>query len=234
MNCIIIDDDKITQTLIQSFINKAGLLSCKGAFSNPLEAVSAITSTAIDIIFLDIEMPEMSGFDFLDEHEYKSQIIVVSGNEKYALSTFDYNITDYLLKPFTYQRFIKALNKCIDRYIDHNSCKLGDYIFIKQNNKYLRLQINQIAYIDFRDNEISVETQNTSYIIPSDTNIDPLVTHDLFVRINNCSVLNPSFITEHNDEFVTFLSAGLTKIIMLEEEFKLNAIKQFKTKKSKT
>jgi DNA-binding LytR/AlgR family response regulator len=233
MNCIIIDDDKLTQTLIQSFINKSELLSCKGTFSNPLEASSVITKQPIDLIFLDIEMPQMSGFDFMDEHDYKSQVIVISGNEKYALSTFDYDITDYLLKPFTYQRFNKAIYKCIDRQIYNNSCKIGNYIFIKQNKEYRRILIEQITYIDFIDNEICVETQSASYIIPKNTNIDPLVTHDIFVRINSSSVLNTSYIIEYTDKEVTFLSAGLTKKIILEEEFKLNAIKKFKLKNKK-
>ena len=99
MNCIVVDDSEMVQKQIAGFIEKSGFLTCCGTFANP------------------IGMPQMSGFDFLDKYKKNIQIIVISASRKYALDAYDYDITDYLLKPIAYERFLVAANKAVEKHI---------------------------------------------------------------------------------------------------------------------
>lgn len=106
MNCIIIDDDKLSRKIIEEFVGRTESLQLIHSYENAVDAINAFkTEQDIDLIFLDIEMPEMSGLDFLDTLKNPPQIIIISSKDKYALNAFEYDVTDYLLKPISYSRF---------------------------------------------------------------------------------------------------------------------------------
>ena len=112
MNCIIIDDEKVSRFLIEKFVTKTQSLNLINSYSSAIDAINAIESNNnIDIIFLDIEMPEMTGIDFIKNFTNLPQIIIISAQEKYAIDAIEYNVTDYLLKPVSYPRFLKAISK---------------------------------------------------------------------------------------------------------------------------
>lgn len=117
MNCIVVDDSEMVQKQIAGFIEKSGFLTCCGTFANPVGIETCIDENNVSLIFLDIEMPQMSGFDFLDKYKKNIQIIVISASRKYALEAYDYDITDYLLKPIAYERFLVAANKAVEKHI---------------------------------------------------------------------------------------------------------------------
>lgn len=119
MNCIVVDDSEVIRTQIAGFINKSGFLTCCGTFANPVGIEKCIEENNVSLIFLDIEMPQMSGFDFLDKYKKDIQIVVISASRKYALEAYDYDITDYLLKPIAYERFLTAANKALEKHILH-------------------------------------------------------------------------------------------------------------------
>ena len=109
MNCIIIDDDQMSRRVIEEFVARTDQLNLLSSYENAVDAINAFsTGEDIDLIFLDIEMPEMSGIDFLETLQNPPQIIIVSSKEKYALDAFNYDVTDYLLKPVNYSRFFYA------------------------------------------------------------------------------------------------------------------------------
>ncbi|MBO7132924.1 MAG: response regulator [Bacteroidales bacterium] len=117
MNCIVVDDSEVVQKQIAGFVEKSGILTCCGTFANPIGIENCIEENNVSLIFLDIEMPQMSGFDFLDKYRKDVQIIVISGSRKYALESYNYDITDYLLKPISYERFLVAANKAVEKHI---------------------------------------------------------------------------------------------------------------------
>jgi len=117
MNCIIVDDSELVRTQMSGFIEKSEFLTCCGSFANPVGIEKCIEENDVSLIFLDIEMPLMSGFDFLDKYNKDIQIIVISASRKYALESYDYDITDYLLKPIAYDRFLVAANKALEKHI---------------------------------------------------------------------------------------------------------------------
>ena len=113
MNCIIIDDDPLSLQVVEEFVKRTEFLELKYTFNDAVEAINTINVSEenIDLIFLDIEMPEMSGIEFLNTVKDLPQVIIISSQEKYALQAFDYDVVDYLLKPITFSRFYKAASK---------------------------------------------------------------------------------------------------------------------------
>lgn len=114
MNCIIVDDDLFSTRLIADFIRRTSTVSLLSTFTNAIDAIDyiSVSKEKTEIIFLDIEMPEMSGMDFIKSVDIRNtQVIIYSSQEKYALESYEYNVCDYLLKPVTYARFIKSINK---------------------------------------------------------------------------------------------------------------------------
>src|SRR5512133_891285 len=112
MNCIIVDDDKLSCKIIEGYVHKYSSLNLVGIYNDAIEARNILTQRRdIDLIFLDIMMPEMDGFDFIGSLESPPNIIIISSAEEHALKAFDFNAVDYLLKPVTYSRFCKAIDK---------------------------------------------------------------------------------------------------------------------------
>jgi len=138
MNCIIVDDDSFVRRITEDFVKKTESLHLVHSLSNAVDAINIVSSNEnVDLIFLDIEMPEMTGIDFLNALNILPQIIIISSKEKYAISAFEYDVTDYLLKPFTYSRFCKAVTKALDRQEKNRMHAKADEIFKCTNGIFL-------------------------------------------------------------------------------------------------
>ena len=117
MNCIIIDDDKLSRKVIQEYVERTDMLNLLAVYDSAVNAINALKKVEeeVELVFLDIEMPDMSGMEFLKNLDNYPQIIIVSAKEQYALEAFEYDVTDYLLKPVAYARFFKAIGKALNR-----------------------------------------------------------------------------------------------------------------------
>ncbi len=231
MNCIIIDDDIMTQNLLSNYVERSGLISCIGTFNNPVEVQEILRNQKIDLIFLDIEMPEMNGLDFLEYFSSKQQIIIISANDKHALSTFEYyNVTDYLLKPISIERFKKSLDKFIDKYVELNSCCINNNIFVKHNENYVKICLEDIHYIEFLEDNAIFETIDRNFCCTNQRMMESLITKDEFVRINNSVLMNIRYIIEIKNAHVKILSNGNYKSVAIESEFLANLEQKFKNK----
>src|SRR6056297_3628371 len=166
MNCIIIDDDALSRRVVEEFVKRTDFLDLLHSFENAVEAVNRYDTVEadIDLIFLDIEMPEMDGIDFLNTLKNLPQVIIISSQEKYALSAFDYDVTDYLLKPITYGRFYKAVTKAHNIFATpvHD---VADEIFIKKNSALVRLKYEDIIWVEALENYVIVNTFEDKYTI---------------------------------------------------------------------
>jgi two-component SAPR family response regulator len=132
MNCIIVDDDKLSCKLLEGYVAKSSSLNLIGAYNDSVSARNILSKRQdVELIILDIEMPEMDGFDFIRSLEFPPNIIIVSSAEEYALQAFDFNVVDYLLKPVQYSRFCKAIDKTIRYFSRKENAGSGDQeIFI--------------------------------------------------------------------------------------------------------
>ncbi|MCX7955097.1 MAG: LytTR family DNA-binding domain-containing protein [Bacteroidales bacterium] len=172
MNCIIIDDDPLATRIISEYIAKTDFLQLLKTFDNAVSAINYIEKTkeSIHIIFLDIELPEMSGIDFLDTlKKSDAQIIIISGKEKYAIKAFDYEVTDYLLKPITYARFYKAVNRALNNIenlsVSKKELNSNYEFFIKKSATLVKLNVNEICYIEALENYVTIHTNTEKHTI---------------------------------------------------------------------
>ncbi|MBN2806053.1 MAG: response regulator transcription factor [Prolixibacteraceae bacterium] len=198
MNCLIIDDDKLSRKLLEKFVEKTELLDQYYSFPGAIEAINFIRKgeQKVDLIFLDIEMPDMNGVEFMQSlGDHPVQIIVVSSKEKYALDAIEYDVTDYLLKPVTYVRFLKATEKAMSRLREEMlpaSNSKNDF-FIRNNSSLKRLHYDDVIWIEALENYIVVYTFDEKYTIHFTMKavMDQLPA-DLFFRIHRSFIVNRS------------------------------------------
>lgn len=203
MNCIIIDDDDFFVSIIEEYFNMVDYLNLLGTFHNPVDAMSVLKADQpVHLIFLDVEMPKMSGIEFLENLKNLPQIIMMSAKEKYALDAFDYDVTDYLLKPVSYARFLKAVEKAHERYQkSYFPTEINDGIFIKNSSSLISLKYDEILWIQALENYIAINTYDAKYtILFTMKAIEKKLPQEQFVRVHRSYIVNLSKISviEHN------------------------------------
>jgi len=144
--CIIIEDEPLALERTASFVKKVPSLDLVATFDNALSGLQHLNSTPTDILFLDIKMDELSGIELLESTNIDSQIIITTAYQEYALKGYELDITDYLLKPFTFQRFLQAVSKAQSN-LNANSSQ-PEYIFIKSEGKLVKVNYSEILYIE--------------------------------------------------------------------------------------
>ena len=167
MNCIIIEDHPESRTLIEIFVKKTGSINLINSHATAVEAInSGDNKDNIDLVFLDIELPEMTGMEYLRTLTSNPQVIIISAQDKYALEAFEYDVTDYLLKPVTYSRFFKSVNKALIRYKkDKNVVKSQNEIFIRKDSSLVKLIFDEILWIEAMENYVMVNTIDEKYTV---------------------------------------------------------------------
>src|SRR5664279_1259811 len=150
INCIAIDDEPLALSKLEGFISKVPELRLFRTFDDPVEAIGWLKETSVDLIFLDIQMEQLTGIQFLEAIEPSSKIIITTAYDQYAIKGFELNVTDYLLKPYSFQRFVLSINKVIE-YFSHTSEIKPDndaFIFVKTEYRLERIDLNDILYIE--------------------------------------------------------------------------------------
>ena len=146
-NCIIIEDEPLALERTKGFVCKIPFLNLVGTFDNALDGLAHLNSNEVDILFLDINMDELSGIELLNRTKINSEVIITTAYQEYALKGYELNITDYLLKPFTFDRFLLAVNKAQEN-LNKTSNVNKDYIFIKTESRLEKITIDDILYIE--------------------------------------------------------------------------------------
>lgn len=221
MNCIIIDDDIMSRRVIEEFVNRTEQLILLNSYENAVDAINAFnTGEDIDLIFLDIEMPEMSGIDFLETLQNPPQIIIVSSKEKYALDAFNYDVTDYLLKPVTYSRFFKAINKANVRFKNKVDTKENE-IFIKKNSALVRLKYDEILWVEALENYVIFTTYSDKYTIHFTMKaIEQKLPSNMFTRVHRSFIVNTHSINLIEDNAIVINTKEGNKTIPIGKSYK--------------
>jgi len=223
MNCIIVDDDILTCKILEEYANKSTALNLISTFSDPLAARDILTIRQdIDLVILDIQMPELNGFEFIGSLDFPPNIIIVSSTEEFAFKAFDFNVVDYLLKPVTYSRFCKAVDKTI-RYFSHkeptNNC--CEEIFIKEGTSLIKLKLTEIIYIEALENYITLNTGNHRYTIHFTMKaIENHFSSGIFIRVHRSFIINKSMIQSIKENTIDILIGGSVKKIPVGKSFR--------------
>jgi len=210
MKCIIIDDDRLVREITESFVQKTAPLVLLHSLSSALDAMNVLNAgDNIDLIFLDIEMPEMTGIEFLNSLKALPQIIIISSKEKYAINAFDYDVTDYLLKPFSYSRFCKAVNKALERQKTQKQT-LESEIFIKHNNSLVKVNYSDILWIEAMENYININTFNEKYtMLFTMRAIEEKLPQKQFFRVHRSYIVNIDKIQSIEDNAIHILTNNM-------------------------
>jgi two-component system, LytTR family, response regulator len=146
--CIIIEDEPLALDKTRDFVNKVPFLHLSATFDNALLGLAYLNNNKVDLLFLDINMDELSGIELLESSKINSQVIITTAYQEYALKGYELQITDYLLKPFTFNRFLQAVNKAQENLIRHSSESQPNFIFVKTENRLEKIMLNEIVYIE--------------------------------------------------------------------------------------
>lgn len=165
IKCIITDDEPFARKGLQGYVSQIDFLELRGVCENALELNSLIKQEPIDLLFLDIEMPYMTGIDFLKNLPIPPRVIFTTAYEKYALQGFELEVLDYLLKPIPFDRFLKAANKAFDYFRQQQApAPAEDYIFVKADSKLEKIQFADILFAEALENYVAIYTREKKII----------------------------------------------------------------------
>ncbi len=206
LRCIVVDDSSLQRLSITKMVKDHPNLVLVAEHNNALDTKRELESSKVDLIFLDIEMPILSGFDLLDNLEEKPEIIFVTGKTQYAFQAFNYQAIDYLQKPVIKDRFNVAVKKALDLYLVKNE-KLNtldeNYIFIKSNLKKHRLYLDKVKYVEAFGDYVKIVTDGETYTVLSTMKgfADSLPS-DQFLRVHKSFIVNLFRIKNYSSKIV--------------------------------
>ena len=201
MRCLIVDDDEMARASLEHLCSKMDELEIVASCDNGIEAMKLLKRESIDLVFLDIEMPDLSGLDLVKTLDHLPQIIFVSGHTKYAVEAFEYHVTDFLVKPIDLPRLIKAVDHA--RHLMEKKQQTNDLreLFVKVDGRLVRLSYDDILYVESIGDYVIFHTVKKERFIVHSTlkNIDAKLQHPEFLKVHRAFVVN------------------LTKIVDIEE-----------------
>ncbi|SDB42832.1 two component transcriptional regulator, LytTR family [Flavobacteriaceae bacterium MAR_2010_188] len=216
VNCIIVDDESLAREIIESHLSKIEGIKVVAQCKNALEAFSIIQKSKIDLVFLDINMPEISGISFAESINSDIKIIFTTAYRDYAVEGFELRAVDYLLKPISFERLLKAINayfnihKSID-INDKNETKESDLLFVRADRKMVRIDFSDILYIESLSDYIKIHTKEKSIVTRENiSTIEEKLPSKDFIRIHRSFIVSTSKITSFTNEFISIEGQDLT------------------------
>ena len=166
IKCIITDDEPFARKGLQGYIAQIDFLELKGVCENALELNSLLKKESVDLLFLDIEMPYLTGIEFLRQLPAPPRVIFTTAYEKYAVQGFELEVLDYLMKPISFDRFFRAANKAFDYFKqqNQNTGSTGDYIFVKADSKLEKIAFADILFAEALENYVAIYTREKKII----------------------------------------------------------------------
>ena len=183
--CIIIEDEPLALEKTKDFVHKVPFLQLSATFDNALNGLAYLNNNKVDVLFLDINMDELSGIELLESSKISSQVIITTAYQEYALKGYELKITDYLLKPFTFNRFLQAVNKAQENLSQRSVVKPVDFIFVKTENRLEKIMINDILYIEGMRDYLRIHTSSKKIMtLQSFTELEQLIPAQLVCRVH--------------------------------------------------
>ena len=214
MNCIIIDDEEFARAIIEQFIKKNESLTLKAQFSNAIEAIKYLNENEVDLIFLDIHMPDFTGFDFIKTIKQTSKIVLTTSDKNFALEAFEYNsIVDYLVKPISIERFNKAVDKAFKFTLTNQPTQpfLSESgqpenendLYVNINRRLIKIDIPSIKIIEAKGDYILIKTLEKNYTVHAPLKkIKDKLPEDIFVQTHRSFIINIKKIIDIEDNSV--------------------------------
>lgn len=196
LSCIIVDDEPIARQILHEFVDQVPYMDLQGKFESAMKAEAFLKNNVTDIIFLDIEMPKVSGLQLLQKLDIESMVILTTAFPRYALEGYELDIIDYLLKPFAFNRFLKAVQKAKDYYqMKHmaSATLQPSYIFIKSEKRIEKIELNDILYAESVGNYVCIYTSNKKILAYlTMKSLESQLPSNEFIKIHQSYLVNAS------------------------------------------
>src|SRR5215210_1724621 len=207
IKCIIIEDEPLAVKILSDYISQAPFLELQGSFKDAILATDWLRHNNTDLIFLDIHLPKLKGMAFLKTLSHPPAVIITTAYHQYAIEGFDLNVTDYLLKPFEFERFLIAVNKVKtaqkETQVPSESGEIKDYLFLNVQKKKVKILFSEIVYIESQREYIKIITTKREYISKMSTHeIEEMLPENLFKRIHRSFIVSVSKIESYTAEMV--------------------------------
>jgi len=204
INCIIVDDEQHAIDILVHYVNQTPHLHLLSTTTNPIEALQVVATQKVDLVFLDIQMPELSGIDFIKAIQGKAKVILTTAYSDFALESYELDVVDYLLKPIRLPRFLQAVQKATKELEEHNDEKptlsVGDddYIFVKTESKgkLLKINLDEIDYIEGMKNYVAIYCGGKKTLVyTSMKDLEERLSKKQFIRVHKSYIIPITKIT---------------------------------------
>ena len=199
LKCLIVDDEVLAQDVIEKYISNIPTLKLVGKCDNAVETISFLHNNSVDLLFLDLNMPELSGLEMLKTLTNPPKVILTTAYSEYALESYEYGVVDYLLKPIKLERFIKDVNKVVEQYSENTvredipEKQHSQTIFIKEDQVTYQVNLNDILFVEAYGNYLKIHTKEKVFVT-RDTmhDIEKRLSVELFLRIHKSFIISLS------------------------------------------
>ncbi|MFW5701136.1 MAG: LytR/AlgR family response regulator transcription factor [Cyclobacteriaceae bacterium] len=193
INCIAIEDEPLALKKIKEFIEQVDFLNLLEGFNNAVDAIGFLKKKSVDLIFLDIRMKKLSGIQFLESLQIKPKVIITSAYDEYALKGYELDVTDYLLKPFIFERFLMSVDKVYNQLFGIVSTNSNDFIFIKTEYRIEKVEIKDILFIQGMKDYLQIHTTDRKIMtLQTFRNLLEILPQINFQRVHNSYIISIS------------------------------------------
>jgi two-component system, LytTR family, response regulator len=197
--CLIVEDEPLARNLLTEYVKKVSFLTLVKACSNPMEALEVLRTNSIDILFLDIQMPEITGITLLKILQKKPMVILTTAYSEYALESYELDVVDYLLKPITFDRFLKAVDKASQRLTSPapnpvvekiQSETSPDFVFVKDGTKLVKINFDDVLYVEGLKDYVTIHTKTQKVVtLQRLKSLEMQLPADRFIRIHHSYII---------------------------------------------
>jgi len=192
-NCVVVDDDALSRKTLENLVSQTDGLSLEASFPDAVSAANYLRQHNVDILLLDVEMPQMTGLELIQALPQQAEVILVSGKEKYAVSAFDLNVTDYLVKPVDYPRFLKAIQKAMEAMAPTEEAPQAapGKLFIKVDHQLVGLDVGSISVVEAMADYVRIYSDKKRYTVYSSMKgIANKLPNESFMRVHRSYIVN--------------------------------------------
>lgn len=200
LNCVIIEDEPLARNLMIEYVKKVPSLNLIEAFSNPLAAMETLRSASIDVLFLDVQMPEITGISLLKILTKRPLVVLTTAYSQYALEGYELDVADYLLKPITFERFLKSIDKITQRLDSAPAVQPSSveqaitppaFIFVKDGTKLVKVKLDEILYIEGLKDYVTIHTIHQKIVtLQRLKSLEEQLPADKFIRVHNSYIVS--------------------------------------------
>jgi two-component system, LytTR family, response regulator len=210
LRCLVVDDDPLSVQIVRTCIGNTPFLEATAACGSAIEAAEVLRTQAFDVLFLDVEMPLMSGLDLLRTLPDPPQVVLITSSQSYAVQAFEFAVADYLLKPLSYPRFLQAANKVLENITTQRAADEADatvastsnaeYTFVKVDNKLVRVDFADVLYVEALGDYVHLVTTRSKLIVYSTMRaIEEKFPAQRFVRVHRSFIINIAYVQALED-----------------------------------